>query len=98
MVPDLELELRPLADLAKHHGVVLRRPFRSLRLRKVGKLGQQLVTLRLDLAKFGLEVLHLTAYLAHLGDQRLGIGPGALRRRDLIGGAVLPGPPLFDLG
>ena len=39
VVADLELELGALADLPQDHGVVLRGPFRSLRLRKVGKLG-----------------------------------------------------------
>ena len=98
VVADLELELRALADLPQDHGVVLRGPVRSLRLGKVGKLGQELVALRLDLGQLGLELLHLGAHLAHLGDQGLGVLPGALRRRDLIRGAVLPGAPLLDLG
>ena len=98
VVADLELELGALADLPQDHGVVLGRPFRSLWRRKVGKLGHELVALRLDLGQLGLELLHLGAHLAHLGDQRLGVLPGALRRRDLVGGPVLPGAPLLDLG
>ena len=42
--------------------------------------------------------LHLGAHLAHLGDHGLGVLAGALRRRRSIGGAVLPRPPLLDLG
>src|SRR6266511_2792333 len=93
----LEVEARALPDLAQRHGVVFRLALGRLGVGEVRQRGGQLVPGCLYLRQLGLELLQARAYLAHLGDQRLGVVARPLRRGDLIRGAVLPRPALLHL-
>ena len=68
MVARLEVERRPLADLAQHLGVLLGLALGRRRIGQVRKRRQQRVDLFLDLGQLLLERLDLRRQLAHRGD------------------------------
>ena len=65
---------------------------------RLGSVASELVALRLDLGELGLELLELGAHLAHLGDQPAQRPRRRAWPRRSVGGPVLRGAALLDLG
>ena len=98
VVADLEVELRPLADLTKRYGVVLGVAIGRVGVRQVRQGRGELVPLGLHAGELRLALLEGAAELPHLDDRLIRVLALALQLCDLLRDSIAARAALLQLG